>query len=162
MNLNNIEFAVKQMKLEPSPTGGHNILISMVSVYKDGKYLKHAKLNNELLKALAEKGTVKVDVNLDKLEEMINKNKSLPLLIKTLDLTLAPTDNDIIAYFENTKMPDTPIRVNEFSIIDRPPDYVETHLTRIKSYGQHSPLGKNYLSHLTELFSALNAQGWTG
>ena len=44
----NLEFEIKQARLEPSSKGGNNIVISMVTVYKDGKYLKHAKLNEEL------------------------------------------------------------------------------------------------------------------
>lgn len=161
MNLNNLDFEIKQARLEPSKNGGYNIVVSMVTVYQNGKYLKHAKLNEDLIKALNAKGVIGFNVNLDKLGEMKAKNPNLETLEKTLDLEVTKTDAEMLEWFKKTTMPLVPVRVSESTTIERPHDYVTTHLQRIESYGMNSLLTKSYLSHLRELYNALISQKWT-
>lgn len=157
MNLASIEFEIKQARLEPGDRGGNNIVISMVSVYKDGEYLKHAKLNEELLKAINSKGSLRFNVNLDKLEAMKVKNPHLEKLAETLGLEVVESDKDIIDWFRLNmdKVPLVAIQGSHYTI-ERPTDFVETHLKYIERFGINSRTAKPYIDHLKDLYLILN------
>ena len=56
-----IEFEITRMELSaPDDYGKHTIEIKQVKVLKNGKYVKFAKLNNELIKAIKENPTIKI------------------------------------------------------------------------------------------------------
>lgn len=153
----NLDFEIKQARLEPSKMGGNNIVISMVTIYKDGKYLKHAKLNEELLKAINAKGSIKFNINLDKLDEMTAKNPHLGKLVETLGLERVSTDSEILNWFKTNmeKVPLVAIQGSHYTI-ERPTDFVETHIKYIERYGVESKTSKPYIDHLKDLYNILN------
>lgn len=59
----NIEFEITKMDLKLNGHGKFDLVVSMVKVLKDGKYVKFAKLNSKLLEAMREKGYVKIKSN---------------------------------------------------------------------------------------------------
>lgn len=55
------KFEISRMKLQKNEFGKNDIIISQVKVMdKDGKYIKFAKLNEDLLQALKEVGTITI------------------------------------------------------------------------------------------------------
>jgi hypothetical protein len=59
-DMEDLEFEIVKIDLVQNSYGKNDIVISMVKVLKNGKYLKFAKLNQELINAMKKKGTVKV------------------------------------------------------------------------------------------------------
>jgi hypothetical protein len=57
------EFEITRIELKKNEFGKNDLLIKQVKVLKDGKYVKFAKLNDELVKALKESGTIKIKNN---------------------------------------------------------------------------------------------------
>ena len=60
-----MKFEISRIELQENEQGKNDLIIKQVKVSTDaGKYIKFAKLNNELLKALKECGeiTIKKDV----------------------------------------------------------------------------------------------------
>jgi len=54
------EFEITKMKLVKNDFGKNDIVVSMVKVLKDGKFVKFAKLNDSLLDAMKAKGFVSI------------------------------------------------------------------------------------------------------
>ena len=59
-SMEDLEFEIVKIDLLQNSYGKNDIVISMVKVLKNGKYLKFAKLNQELINAMKKKGTLKV------------------------------------------------------------------------------------------------------
>ena len=152
--ISTLDFVLEKAKLQPNEFGENDIIISMVGVYKDGKFLKHAKLNEELLKALAKKGSVKVEVSTSDLQGMTDKNPHLATLVKTLDLEQVPTDQDIIDLFKTNEVPLVAIQGKHY-VIERPDDFVKSHLMYVEKFGTNSKTGKTYMSRLKDLYDIL-------
>lgn len=152
--ISTLDFVLEKAKLQPNEFGENDIIISMVGVYKDGKFLKHAKLNEELLKALAKKGSVKVEVSTSDLQGMTDKNPHLATLVKTLDLEQVPTDQDIIDWFKTNEVPLVAIQGKHY-VIERPDDFVKSHLMYVEKFGTNSKTGKTYMSRLKDLYDIL-------
>lgn len=56
-----MKFEITKMELKKNEFGKNDLVISMVKVMDDnGKYIKFAKLNEELLKAMKESGNVTI------------------------------------------------------------------------------------------------------
>tara|TARA_R100000900_G_scaffold131531_1_gene107760 strand:+ start:369 stop:566 length:198 start_codon:yes stop_codon:yes gene_type:complete len=53
-------YQIKIAKLLPNEYGNNDIVISMISKYKDNKFIKHVKLDKEILDVLL-KGTIFID-----------------------------------------------------------------------------------------------------
>lgn len=152
--ISDLEFCIESARLRPNDSGGNDIVIGTVGVYKDGKFLKHAKLNEELLKALAKKGTIKVEISTSSLQAMADKNPHLAALVKTLDLEQVPTDQDIIDWLKTNEVPLVAIQGKHY-IIERPDDFVKSHLMYVEKYGANSNTGKTYMSRLKDLYDIL-------
>jgi len=57
----NYSFEISQMELVSNEFGNNDIVISKIKVLdKNGKYVKFAKLNEELIKAIKQKGILTV------------------------------------------------------------------------------------------------------
>lgn len=57
----NYSFEISQMELVSNEFGKNDIVISKIKVLdKNGKYVKFAKLNKELIKAIKQKGILTV------------------------------------------------------------------------------------------------------
>jgi hypothetical protein len=62
MELNKLNFEFTTIELEKNKFGFYDLLISKVKVTdENGKYIKFAKINESLLDALRNKGTVKIN-----------------------------------------------------------------------------------------------------
>lgn len=157
MNLASLEFEIKRAKLVKGKYG-NDLVVSMVSVYKDGTFVKHATLNDELITALNNKGSIRFSVNT---EEAVPP-KAVEVLTASLDLLPYLTDEQLVKWFETHEMPGVTVKVSESVVVDRVHDYVVTHVMRINQYGYTSLLAKTYLTHLRDLYDALQKQGWTG
>jgi hypothetical protein len=56
-----MKFEITKMELQENKFGKFDILVSMVKVLDDnGKYIKFAKLNKELIEAMKEAGAVTI------------------------------------------------------------------------------------------------------
>jgi len=55
-----ITFEITRIELQENEYGKNDLIIKQVKVLKDGKYVKFAKLNDELLKALKESDSIKI------------------------------------------------------------------------------------------------------
>jgi hypothetical protein len=64
METNKLNFEFTTIELEKNKFGKFDLLVSKVKVTdENGKYLKFAKINEHLLSALKQKGTVKIKNN---------------------------------------------------------------------------------------------------
>jgi hypothetical protein len=64
MDLQKLNFEFTTIELEKNKHGKFDLLISKVKVLDEkGKYVKFAKINEHLLSALKQKGTVKIKNN---------------------------------------------------------------------------------------------------
>jgi hypothetical protein len=64
MEINKLNFELTKVDLKKNEFGKFDLLISMVKVLdENGKYIKFAKINEDLLSALKQKGTVKIKNN---------------------------------------------------------------------------------------------------
>lgn len=62
MELSDYTFSIAQADLVENERGKKDLIVSMVSCYKDGKFVKHCKLNEELLEAMQEKQEIYFDL----------------------------------------------------------------------------------------------------
>jgi hypothetical protein len=59
--IDKLSFEITSIDLLPNKWGKNDLIITKVKVLdENGKFIKFAKLNQELLKALKEKGTVSI------------------------------------------------------------------------------------------------------
>jgi hypothetical protein len=59
-----MEFEITNIELKKNRFGKNDLIITKVKVLDDnGKYIKFAKLNEALLSAIKEKGTIKIKNN---------------------------------------------------------------------------------------------------